>query len=132
MTVLDASALLAFLKDEPGALRVAEALQEGSHMSLINVSEVLSKLADWGSAPQDVLVQLEAEGVLGGAITIQPFMQIDSLEVARLRPLTRAQGLSLGDRACLALACRLGIPVLTTDKAWAGIEIPGLWVEVIR
>ena len=132
MTVLDASAFLAFLKDEPGALRVAKALQEGSYMSLVNVSEVLSTLADWGSTPQDTLRQLEDAGILGGAVTVEPYTRLDSMEVARLRPLTRAQGLSLGDRACLALAWRLGVPVLTTDTAWARLALPGITVEVIR
>jgi PIN domain nuclease of toxin-antitoxin system len=62
-------------------------------------------------------------GLLGGAIAVEPFTEHDSIEVARLRPATRAQGLSLGDRACIALARRLGLPALTADTAWSRLDL---------
>ena len=57
-------------------------------------------------------------GLLDGAIAVEPFTAADAVEFARLRPLTRAHGLSLGDRACLALA-----PVVTADTAWSRLGL---------
>ena len=62
---------------------------------------------------------------------VLPFTGEDALEVARLRGLTRAHGLSFGDRACLALARRLGLPALTAERAWAELDL-GIPVEVLR
>ena len=64
-------------------------------------------------------------------IRIDPGTPADALSVARLRPLTRSQGLSLGDRYCLALAERLGVPAATTDRAWGTLEL-GIPIEVLR
>jgi ribonuclease VapC len=129
--VLDASALLAFLRGEPGAERVAEALGEGACLSAVNLAEVLSKLADWGEDPAEAQARMERAGLLGAAVEIFLFSEEDALEVARLRALTRVHGLSFGDRACLALARRLGLPALTADRTWdeLGLDIP---VVVIR
>jgi PIN domain nuclease of toxin-antitoxin system len=60
--------------------------------------------------------------VIGAAITVEPFTLPDAIDTARLRALTREHGLSLADRACLALGRRLGLPVLTADRAWANAE----------
>lgn len=60
-----------------------------------------------------------------------PFTEEDALGVARLRPLTRSLGLSLGDRACLALAQRLSLPALTADASWGALSL-GVAVEVVR
>jgi ribonuclease VapC len=70
-------------------------------------------------------------GLLDGAIAVEPFTSADAVEVARLRPLTRDFGLSLGGRACLALAKRLDTPVLTADSAWSKLN-PRLDVRQIR
>lgn len=123
--VLDASALLALLKGEPGAERVAEALERGAYLSAVNLAEVLSKLADWGEDPAEAQARMAQVGLLGAAVEVLPFTGEDALEVARLRALTRAHGLSFGDRACLALARRLGLPALTMDGAWAGLDLGG-------
>jgi PIN domain nuclease of toxin-antitoxin system len=129
--VLDASALLALLKGEPGAERVAEALERGAYLSAVNLAEVLSKLADWGEDPAEAQARMAQVGLLGAAVEVFPFTGEDALEVARLRALTRAYGLSFGDRACLALARRLGLPALTAERAWAELDL-GIPVEVLR
>jgi ribonuclease VapC len=117
--ILDASALLAYLRDEPGADVVAEAIAGGAAVSTVNLAEVLSHAAGRGSDPVALVEQMTERGLLGGAIAVEPFTTADAVETARLRPLTRQPGLSLGDRACLALARRLEAPALTADLAWA-------------
>jgi PIN domain nuclease of toxin-antitoxin system len=121
--VLDASALLAYLQDEPGAELVADAIAMGACMSTVNVAEALSRLADRGTDPDELAGALIGRGLLGGAIGIEPFTMADAIDVARLRPPTRTAGLSLGDRACLALALRLGARTLTADTAWSTIDV---------
>jgi PIN domain nuclease of toxin-antitoxin system len=121
--VLDASALLAYLRDEPGADAVADAIADGVTVSTVNLAEVLSRIADRGSDPIAVADQLTSSGLLDGAITIEPFTATDASEVARLRPATRDLGLSLGDRACLALARRLDLTALTADTAWSQVDL---------
>ena len=125
-TVLDASAVLALLGDEPGADRVAAAVDDGATIGAVNLAEVLTKLSDFGmptAAAEDALEGLGLEVVAfdGGA----------ARAVAALRASTRARGLSLGDRAALALADALGAPVLTTDRAWQG-AVPSVDVVLAR
>jgi PIN domain nuclease of toxin-antitoxin system len=129
--VLDASALLAYLQDESGTEQVAEAMESGTVMSAANWAEVLSKLADEGEDPYTVASQLAVRGLIGGAIEVVSLTEADAIEIARLRPLTRTSGLSLGDRACLALGTRLRIPILTADRLWASLKIE-LEIKVIR
>lgn len=121
--VLDASALLAYFGNEPGAELVADQIAAGATISTVNLAEGLSTLAARGEDPADVASELTARGLLDGAITVEPFTIADAIEAARLRPLTRQAGLSLADRACLALARRLGVPVLTSDQAWASLAL---------
>lgn len=125
--VLDASALLAYLRDESGAAVVADGIAAGAAISTVNLAEVLSRAADRGADPERLAAQLTESGLLEGAIVLEPFAAADAVEVARLRPLTRETGLSLGDRACLALARRLGAPALTADAEWSkaqhGVEL---------
>lgn len=121
--VLDASALLAYLGDETGADVVADAIAGGATISTVNLAEALSTLAARGSDPATVVSDLTARGLLDGAVTVEPFVTADSIEAGRLRPLTHSTGLSLADRACLALARRLGTPVLTADQAWIGLTV---------
>ncbi len=119
--VLDASALLAYLRDEPGAELVAEAIADGVVISTVNLAEAFSRSADRGADPAKIAAKLTQSGLLDGAVTVEPFTTADAIDAARLRPLTRDAGLSLGDRACLALARRLGTPALTADTAWQGV-----------
>lgn len=129
--VLDASALLAYVQDEPGAEMVAQALKAQSWMSMINWAEVLSKLAELGQPPEVTISALKSRGILGQTLVLHRFDDPLAQDVARLRPLTKALGLSLGDRACLALARRLALPALTTDRAWGNLQV-GVEVRVIR
>ncbi|WP_038058605.1 type II toxin-antitoxin system VapC family toxin [Thermus amyloliquefaciens] len=129
--VLDASALLALLLDEPGAARVEAVLAEGAAISAVNLAEVFSKQAERGYAPEAVREELVREGLLDRVLQVFPFTEEDAVEAARLRPLTRPLGLSLGDRACLALARRLNLPALTADATWEGLAV-GVRVEVVR
>lgn len=129
MIVLDASALLAYVYGEPGAETVEAALSEAV-IHAVNFAEVLSRLAERGSSPEDSLGVLEAAGVMK-LLTVDLGTVEDSLNAARLRPLTKSAGLSLGDRYCLALAQRLGVPALTADRQWAVLNI-GIAVQVIR
>lgn len=121
--VLDASALLAYLRDESGADVVADAIAGGVAISTVNLAEVLSRVADRRSDPVALVEQMTERGLLGGAITVEPFTIADAGEVARLRPTTRDAGLSLGDRACLALARRLDVPAFTADTAWSEADV---------
>lgn len=121
--VLDASALLAYLRDEPGADVVADAIAGGASLSTVNLAEVLSRVAAHGRDPARLVEQMTDRGLLSGAITVEPFTTDDATEVAFLRAPTKAAGLSLADRACLALARRLEIPALTADGAWATLDV---------
>lgn len=121
--VLDASALLAYLRDESGAEVVADVLAGGTIISTVNLAELFSSAADRGLDPQQLADELTRRGLLNGAIAVEPFTAADAIEVGRLRPLTRDTGLSLGDRACLALARRLGVRVFTADTSWANVTL---------
>jgi ribonuclease VapC len=124
--ILDAPALLALLGDEPGADLVAAAIAEGASIGAVNLAEVASKLT--GSGMPDA----EVRDVLGGLVLrVHDFDEDLAHRVAALLPITRAHGLSLGDRACLALGQREGLPVLTADRTWAGLDL-GLEVRSVR
>ena len=123
--VLDASALLAFLAGEPGGDAVEEALPSAI-VSTINMSEVIAKLLERRMSEdevREVLRYLDCEVV--------NFTLERAWRTARLRPLTRHQGLSLGDRACLELAIEHDLPVMTTDRVWGEIDV-GVVVNVLR
>jgi PIN domain nuclease of toxin-antitoxin system len=129
--VLDASALLAYLRDEPGADDVADAIAAGAVVSTVNLAEIYGTVAFWGLEPEQLEAELTARGLLEGAIAVEPFTPADAIDVGRLRPLTRTAGLSLADRACLALARRTGARVLTADTAWTNVAV-GVEIRLIR
>ena len=129
--VLDASALLAYLLNEPGSAVVDAMLAEGAAISAVNYAEVLSRMGDRGDEPAATHQRLERQGLIGDLLEVIPLLGEDALIVARLRPLSRAQGLSLADRACLATALRLGRPVLTADRGWATVDV-GVTIRLIR
>jgi PIN domain nuclease of toxin-antitoxin system len=129
--VLDASALLAYLLGEPGADQVAEALAEPATISALNYAETLAKLAEDGETAEEVAMRFEAEGLIGGVIGVEPVVAGDAPVIADLRRPTSHLGLSLADRACLALALRLGLPIVTADRAWAELEL-AVPVQTIR
>lgn len=128
--VIDSSALLAHLHNEPGAERVEDALGNGAAISAANLAEVLSKLADAGDDPADVLEGLRRQGTLN-ALEVIPLTADDAVGIANMRKKTRMFGLSLGDRACLSLALRLRLPALTADRTWLRLRL-GVRVESIR
>lgn len=130
--VLDASAVLAWLQGETGADVVVDAFAAGSRISVFNWTEVLSKLAAEGKDPATLAEELARIGVDRETLPVEPVTEADELEIARLRPLTRTHGLSICDRACLALAKRLGFPALTADSAWEDLDDVDVTVELIR
>lgn len=125
MIALDASALLAFLFRENGQERVAGILGE-SCLSTVNLSEVLARFLRDGHDPSELPRRLTAAGV-----EIVPFQQDDAALAARLYAATRPLGLSLGDRACLALAMARGIPAMTADRAWGRLDVD-IEIVVVR
>lgn len=128
MIALDASALLAFLFREPGHERVALALPDCC-MSTVNLSEVLGRFVRDGRDASLVHRQLRAS-----TIVWVPFGAEAAAITAALIPATRPLGLSLGDRACLALALASGAAALTADRAWLELDpnVVKVQVELIR
>ena len=114
--VLDASALVALLNSERGADIVAEHLQ-AAVVSAVNWSETYGTLRRAGVDGHAL-----AEGFGETGIEIVPFDADDARTAGELSLATRDAGLSLGDRACLALAARLGMPAVTADRAWLAVD----------
>ncbi len=125
MVVLDTSAVLAVLLDEPGA-EVVIAVMHDAEMSIVNLCEVLTKTVKAGGDAETVRAIVESYD-----IRIRPFEIVHALEVARLRPLTSHKGLGLGDRACLAQGRFSACPVLTGDRHWTALDI-GVDIRRIR
>ena len=123
--VLDSSAVLAAYLREPGGHKVRNT-EVVRVMSAVNFSEVEAKLLECGLLPESIR-QLES---LLPCETIT-FDRAQASLAAKLRPITKRHGLSLGDRACLALAIQQKATVLTADRAWADLHL-GIKIEVIR
>ncbi|ACK86367.1 PilT protein domain protein (plasmid) [Methylorubrum extorquens CM4] len=125
--VLDASAILAVIFEEPGAERVAVHLP-GAMASTVNVAEVMTKLFELGMPEETV-----DDVVAGLQLTVLPFELEQAAQTAKLRMRTREAGLSLGDRACLAAAKSQDASALTSDRAWKGLQrATGVKIELIR
>lgn len=116
--VLDASAVLAYIGGEEGG-DALEDYRDAPLISAVNLAEVVSKLVDRG-VPEDVTAAVIAS--LG--LSVAPFDERQAYLSAALRPGTREYNLSLGDRACLALASLRGLPALTADRVWQKLRIP--------
>jgi ribonuclease VapC len=123
--VLDSSALLAMLFFEPGYERVAQ-LVPRSCMSTVNLAEVLGRLARDGRPLDEALDHIDQMG-----IAWIDFDRELAIGAAALLLPTTPWGLSLGDRACLALARLHDLPAVTADRAWAQLDL-GIRVEVVR
>lgn len=123
--VLDASALLATLFEEPGASEIEARIDEAC-ISAVNLSEVAAKLADRGT-PAELITEILSELDLD----VRPFDRAQAERAGIFRISTRGQGLSLGDRACLALTEAMARTAITTDRAWAELDI-GIAIEVVR
>lgn len=125
MIVLDSSAVLAGLQGEPGGDHVLQH-SLGASVSAVNVCEVITSLVDRGGSPEAA-----RRSVTRLKMNIVPFDEPQAQRAGELRPLTRHLGLSLGDRACLALAEQLGAKVLTADRPWDQLKL-GIDIELIR
>ena len=123
--VFDTSAALAFFNQERGAAIVAR-LAARAAMSSVNLAEIATKMAEWEIPPAKIDTWIQ-----GMKLQVVPFDTAQAMDVGSLRPTTRAFGLSLGDRACLALGRKLRVPVYTAESAWAGIDV-GVRIELIR
>lgn len=123
--VLDASALLALLSSEPGSEAVAESLP-GAQISSVNLSEVVAKLSDHGMASAEIRLVIDGLG-----LQVASFDEALAHEAGMLRSKIRKLGLSLGDRACLALGLRERATVLTTDRRWTEVDL-AIRVQVAR
>lgn len=116
--------MLAVLEEEPGAEEIERRLESGTAaVGTVNLAEVVGKLAERGMPEAEIREALSAL-----ALEVYAFDEGMAFETGMLRPKTRDRGLSLGDRACLALRGRLDAPALTTERAWDGLD----GVEVVR
>jgi ribonuclease VapC len=123
--VLDASALLAYIHGEPGADRVKSVLDEAM-VSAVNLAEAVTKLVLATGSTERALALIAA-----AEVDVVDFDQTLAEQTGGLAALTRSRGLSLGDRACLALAGREHAIAMTADYAWSKLDI-GVDVELIR
>jgi len=125
--VLDASAVLALLQAEPGSDAVFSRIEhDACCISSVNVTEVLTRLIDRGMPAHDAEAAFDAL-----ELAVSPFDDAAARACAALRPASRAFGLSIGDRACLALAQAQKLPALTADRAWARLDC-GVVIEQVR
>lgn len=124
--VLDASAVLAVLNQEPGAEKLTPELLGDSVCSTVNLAEVHAKLVSAGGEPEEAW-----EDALTPVREAVPFTAEHAKIAGELVQHTRSLGLSLGDRACLALGLSLKCPVYTADKSWRDLKL-GVGIRVIR
>ena len=123
--VLDASALLALIQNEPGANVVEDVISSG-WISTVNLSEVITKLTDDGMAEDDIREVFE-----GLQVNSVPFSLDQAYVAGLMRADTRMLGLSFGDRACLSLAKQLDTAAVTTDRIWTQLSV-GVEIQLIR
>ena len=123
--VLDSSALLAMLFVEPGGDLVADIVGHAV-ISAVNMAETIAKLVEKG-----MTLSQAAQSVRIFQMQIEPLDEKMAVTVAALRAPTSKLGLSLGDRACLAVAQKLNMPIMTADKIWAKLEM-GVEIIIIR
>jgi ribonuclease VapC len=125
--VLDASALLAVLLDEPGGDFVFSVIR-GSQISVVNLSEVFSTLLDGGMSFED------ADEIISPLhLRVRTFREGHAWQVAKLRPITRGYGLSLGDRACITQAIFSDLIILTSDRRMAEAQaVLDINIQMIR
>ncbi len=122
--VLDTSAVLALLFLENG-YRIVEPIISESAISTVNVAEVLTKLIQ-----DQIDLDIATNEFFKLNLTIVEFTMAQSIKAAELRPLTKHIGLSLGDRACLALTLQENAVAVTADRIWARLDLCP--IEIIR
>jgi len=124
--ILDASALLALIHQEEGA-DIVKSLVKKAVMSTINVSEVLTALQRIDITPKEAL-----SSIADIIQTIIPFDIEQAQLTAELSPLTKSKGLSLGDRACIALGQKMLLPIYTADRIWGELQLDNVEIKLIR
>ena len=125
--VIDSSALIAFLKDESFSLNELESILSQGVISSVNACEVATVLARLGM-PINTIDELINE-TIGAIISFDRELY---LATAKLWEFTKAYGLSLGDRACIALGQKLQLPIYTADKIWRDLQLDNVEIELIR
>jgi ribonuclease VapC len=123
--VLDSSALLAYFNDEPGGVIVADVMG-AALISSVNLAEVVTKLVSRGRSLEGAVAAINVI-----ELKVVDFTRSLAEQAGGLVARTRSKGLSLGGRACLALAQREGVPAFTADRAWASLDI-GVEIRLIR
>ena len=122
--LLDTSALIALLKKESG-YEVIENVIASSAISSVNLSELVAVLTRSGVSEQDI------DEIISDLVPeIVPFCE--AIRTGKLAKLTQNYGLSLGDRACIALGITLGLPIYTADKVWAELKLENTDIRLIR
>jgi ribonuclease VapC len=124
--VLDSSALLAILNQEPGYEQLTSQVLSVAIIGAVNLAEAQTKLVAQGFSPDEAW-----EAVLSPVSEIADFTPEHAKIVGSLVTITRSLGLSLGDRACLALALTLNAAVYTADKSWKNLKL-GIPIHLIR
>jgi ribonuclease VapC len=126
--ILDSSVVLTYLLDEPGRLAAEAAIADRGRILSVNLAEVMGRLVRDGTDP----------GIAADTLLALPLIVIAldaglAIEAGAMLAQTRPFGLSLGDRACLALAMREGLPALTADQSWLrAAPLVGIEVRLIR
>ena len=121
--VLDSSAVLAFLYDEPGAEKVRPDLP-GGIISAVNAAEVLAVLVRKGAPLEEAVLALQKT-----RLQVQEFSAAVAVKTVDLQ--FRSHSLSLGDRACMATGLLLQLSVVTAERNWAELDVSGLKIELI-
>lgn len=124
--VLDASAVMAIIQAEPGRERITPAVLSGAVCSAVNLAEVQAKLVSRGLTPQQAW-----EDATSPVVEIVPFDAAQARISGDLVTQTKPLGLSLGDRACLALGMALHAPIYTAERTWSKVKV-GIPVHLIR
>lgn len=124
--VLDSSALIALIKNETGA-DVVEPLLGKIVMSTLNVAEVAGILLDLGMSHEECKNNIEPYIDVLVPLDVQ-----QSFDIASLKKKAKHKGLSLGDRACIALGIKMVLPIYTADKVWADLDLEGPEIILIR
>lgn len=125
--VIDSSTLLAFIKDESFSLKEIESILPHAVISSVNICEVATVLMRL-EMPINTIEELINE-TIGDII---PFDKELSLAAAKLWEKTKSYGLSLGDRACIALGQKLQLPIYTADKIWSELKLENVEIKLIR
>jgi len=124
--VLDASAILALLQNEPGAEKLTDEILERAVASTVNLAEVQSKLVKVGLSADEAWAH-----ALSPVTAAEPYTSEQAKVAGSMITTTDKYGLSLGDRSCLALAIALNAEVYTTEKLWKNLKL-GVPIHVIR